>query len=86
MSTLKKYLLNWQKLQAFTSIQSNRLRPGKSRANPVSGAYQSSWWPEFNERNFASVVYLFIERINQAGGVAFVARDLRDVVRELGPL
>lgn len=26
----------------------------------------------------------FLERINQAGGVAFVARDLRDVVRELG--
>jgi hypothetical protein len=29
---------------------------------------------------------LFLKRINQAGGVAFVARDLRDVVRELGPL
>jgi hypothetical protein len=28
----------------------------------------------------------FLERINQAGGVAFVARDLRDVLRELGPL
>lgn len=26
---------------------------------------------------------LFLERINQAGGVAFVARDLRDVLREL---
>jgi hypothetical protein len=26
----------------------------------------------------------FLERINQAGGVAFVARDLRDVLRELG--
>jgi hypothetical protein len=25
----------------------------------------------------------FLERINQAGGVAFVARDLRDVLREL---
>ena len=29
---------------------------------------------------------LFLERINQAGGVAFVARDLRDVLRALGPL
>ena len=29
---------------------------------------------------------LFLERINQAGGVAFVARDLRDVMRELEPL
>ena len=29
---------------------------------------------------------LFLERINRAGGVAFVARDLRDVLRELGPL
>ena len=28
----------------------------------------------------------FLERINRAGGLAFVARDLRDVVRELGPL
>jgi hypothetical protein len=28
----------------------------------------------------------FMQRINRAGGVAFVARDLRDVVRELGPL
>lgn len=28
----------------------------------------------------------FIERIRAAGGVAFVARDLRDVARELGPL
>jgi hypothetical protein len=25
----------------------------------------------------------FLERINQAGGVAFVARDLRDVLREI---
>ena len=29
---------------------------------------------------------LFLERIRCAGGVAFVARDLRDVVRELGLL
>ena len=29
---------------------------------------------------------LFLDRIRCAGGVAFVARDLRDVVRELGPL
>ena len=29
---------------------------------------------------------LFLERINAAGGVGFIARDLRDVVRELGPL
>ena len=28
----------------------------------------------------------FLERINRAGGLAFVARDLRCVVRELGPL
>ncbi len=28
----------------------------------------------------------FLDRIRGAGGVAFVARDLRDVVRELGPL
>lgn len=28
----------------------------------------------------------FMARIRAAGGVAFVARDLRDVVRELGPL
>ncbi len=28
----------------------------------------------------------FLERINRAGGVAFVARDLRCVVRVLGPL
>jgi len=28
----------------------------------------------------------FLARINRAGGLAFVARDLRDVVRELGPL
>jgi hypothetical protein len=28
----------------------------------------------------------FMARIRGAGGVAFVARDLRDVVRELGPL
>lgn len=27
---------------------------------------------------------LFLERIRGAGGVAFVARDLRDVLRELG--
>jgi hypothetical protein len=27
-----------------------------------------------------------LERINRAGGVAFVARDLRDVLRLLGPL
>jgi len=27
---------------------------------------------------------LFLERIRAAGGVAFVARDLRDVLRELG--
>lgn len=26
-----------------------------------------------------------LERIREAGGVAFVARDLRDVLRELGP-
>jgi hypothetical protein len=29
---------------------------------------------------------VFLERIRGAGGVGFVARDLRDVVRELGPL
>ncbi len=29
---------------------------------------------------------VFLARIRGAGGVAFVARDLRDVVRELGPL
>ena len=29
---------------------------------------------------------LFLERIHGAGGVAFVARDLRDVLRELGAL
>ena len=28
----------------------------------------------------------FLERIRGAGGVAFIARDLRDVLRELGPL
>ncbi len=28
----------------------------------------------------------FLERIRGAGGVAFIARDLRDVVRELGPI
>jgi hypothetical protein len=28
----------------------------------------------------------FLERIRAAGGMGFVARDLRDVVRELGPL
>ena len=28
----------------------------------------------------------FLERIRGAGGVGFIARDLRDVVRELGPL
>jgi hypothetical protein len=28
----------------------------------------------------------FLERIRAAGGVAFVARDLRDVLRELGTL
>ena len=27
---------------------------------------------------------VFLERIRRAGGVAFVARDLRDVLRELG--
>lgn len=29
---------------------------------------------------------VFLDRIRGAGGVAFVAHDLRDVVRELGPL
>jgi hypothetical protein len=29
---------------------------------------------------------VFLARIRGAGGVAFVARDLRDVLRELGPL
>ena len=29
---------------------------------------------------------IFLERIRGAGGVAFVARDLRDVLRELGTL
>ena len=29
---------------------------------------------------------VFLERIRGAGGVAFVARDLRDVLRELGTL
>jgi hypothetical protein len=29
---------------------------------------------------------IFLEQIRMAGGVAFIARDLRDVVRELGPL
>ena len=29
---------------------------------------------------------LFLDRIRCAGGVAFIARDLRDVLRELGPL
>ncbi len=29
---------------------------------------------------------VFLERIRGAGGVAFVARDLRDVLRELGAL
>ncbi len=29
---------------------------------------------------------LFLERIRGAGGMAFVARDLRDVLRELGTL
>jgi len=29
---------------------------------------------------------LFLARINSAGGVGFIARDLRDVLRELGPL
>jgi hypothetical protein len=29
---------------------------------------------------------LFLERIRGAGGVAFIARDLRDVLRELGPM
>ncbi len=29
---------------------------------------------------------LFLERINGAGGVAFIARDLRDVMQALGPL
>ena len=29
---------------------------------------------------------LFLDRIRTAGGVAFIARDLRDVVRELGPM
>ncbi|MCW2310578.1 VRR-NUC domain-containing protein [Rhodoferax antarcticus] len=29
---------------------------------------------------------LFLARIRDAGGVGFVARDLRDVLRELGPL
>ena len=29
---------------------------------------------------------LFLAQINAAGGVGFIARDLRDVVRELGPL
>jgi hypothetical protein len=28
----------------------------------------------------------FLKRINRAGGMAFFARDLRNVVRELGPL
>lgn len=28
---------------------------------------------------------VFLERINQAGGVGFVARDCRDVIRELAP-
>ena len=28
----------------------------------------------------------FLERIRGAGGVGFIAHDLRDVVRELGPL
>lgn len=28
----------------------------------------------------------FLEQIRRAGGVAFIARDLRDVLRELGPL
>jgi hypothetical protein len=31
-------------------------------------------------------VKVFLERIRAAGGVAFVARDLRDVARELGPV
>jgi hypothetical protein len=29
---------------------------------------------------------VFLDRVRAAGGVGFVARDLRDVVRELGPL
>ncbi len=29
---------------------------------------------------------VFLERVRDAGGVAFVARDLRDVLRELGTL
>lgn len=29
---------------------------------------------------------VFLERVRGAGGVAFMARDLRDVLRELGPL
>lgn len=29
---------------------------------------------------------VFLDRVRAGGGVAFVARDLRDVMRELGPL
>jgi len=34
----------------------------------------------------SAVQVAFLERINGAGGVGFVARDLRDVVHALGPL